>query len=133
VPEHASALQLKAAMTRAYNLANNLTQHKITKLTQQTQILDLGWRQLSELPTIFAKTVVQLQRHEYSAPLRAANGWHIIYLNDWYYLPTQTFNTMSAATAEELIFHRKFDQAVKEWLEKLRHQSFIMIKDHHLT
>ena len=42
----------------------------------------LGWRKGSELPTIFANDVRQMQVGEHSTPIRGGGGFHIVRLND---------------------------------------------------
>ena len=41
---------------------------------------DLGWRQLKEIPTIFAKQVPNMQIDEVLGPIQSASGYHIIKL-----------------------------------------------------
>lgn len=43
---------------------------------------DLGWRSLSQLPTLFAGTVKNMSVKDISEPLRSGSGLHIIYLKD---------------------------------------------------
>jgi len=42
----------------------------------------LGWRKGSELPTIFADDVMQMEVGEHSTPVRGGGGFHIVRLND---------------------------------------------------
>ena len=42
----------------------------------------LGWRQGSELPTIFAQDVRELEVGEHSTPIRSSSGFHLVRLND---------------------------------------------------
>ena len=44
---------------------------------------DLGWRKTSELPTLFADEVVDMQKGEISDPIRSPSGFHIILLADY--------------------------------------------------
>lgn len=41
---------------------------------------DLGWRKASEVPSLFADTLRQLQTGEVSDPIRSASGFHIVKL-----------------------------------------------------
>jgi peptidyl-prolyl cis-trans isomerase SurA len=43
---------------------------------------DLGWRKLSELPTLFVPYIQKLRPGEMSAPIRSPNGFHILRLLD---------------------------------------------------
>ncbi|HEX5045558.1 MAG TPA: peptidylprolyl isomerase [Gammaproteobacteria bacterium] len=42
----------------------------------------LGWRKGSQLPTLFADTVVRMKPGEYSKPLQSGSGFQIVKLND---------------------------------------------------
>jgi parvulin-like peptidyl-prolyl isomerase len=42
----------------------------------------LGWRKGSQLPTLFADTVVRMRPGEYSKPLQSGSGFQIVKLND---------------------------------------------------
>ncbi|HET8698741.1 MAG TPA: peptidylprolyl isomerase, partial [Gammaproteobacteria bacterium] len=42
----------------------------------------LGWRKGSQLPTLFADTVVRMQPGEFSKPIQSASGFQIVKLND---------------------------------------------------
>ena len=41
---------------------------------------DLGWRRISEIPTLFVKHVPTMQLNEILGPIQSANGFHIIKL-----------------------------------------------------
>ncbi|MDQ7048650.1 MAG: peptidylprolyl isomerase [Enterobacterales bacterium] len=43
---------------------------------------DMGWRGLSQLPTLFAGTVKNMDVKDVSEPLRSGSGLHIIYLKE---------------------------------------------------
>jgi len=43
---------------------------------------DMGWRSLSQLPTLFAGTVKNMDIKDISEPLRSGSGLHILYLKD---------------------------------------------------
>ena len=43
---------------------------------------DLGWRRVSELPTLFADVVPALSRGEISEPIRSPSGFHIVKVLD---------------------------------------------------
>lgn len=42
----------------------------------------LGWRKGSELPTLFADVVVQMEVGEYSEPIQSSSGFQLVRLND---------------------------------------------------
>ena len=43
---------------------------------------DMGWRNLNQLPTLFAGTVKNMDVSDISEPLRSASGLHILYLKE---------------------------------------------------
>lgn len=43
---------------------------------------DMGWRSLTQLPTLFAGTVKNMTVNDISEPLRSGSGLHIIYLKE---------------------------------------------------
>ena len=42
----------------------------------------LGWRKGSQLPTLFATTVINMKPGDYSAPIQSGSGFQIVKLND---------------------------------------------------
>lgn len=52
--------------------------------SQQTRLQggDLGWRKGDELPTLFADVVAPMQKGDFSQPIRAVSGYHIIQVQD---------------------------------------------------
>ena len=43
---------------------------------------DLGWRKLDELPTLFSKHLKSMKKGTTAGPIQAANGFHLIHLED---------------------------------------------------
>jgi peptidyl-prolyl cis-trans isomerase SurA len=43
---------------------------------------DLGWRKKAEIPSLFTTQVLSMESGDYDGPIRSANGFHIIYLNE---------------------------------------------------
>ncbi|MAR89360.1 MAG: molecular chaperone SurA [Pseudomonadales bacterium] len=43
---------------------------------------DLGWRKAAQLPTLFADTVLEMDKGDISRPIRSASGFHIIKVLD---------------------------------------------------
>lgn len=86
---------------------------------------DLGWRKLPEIPSAFAELVTQLQKNEISGPIQTPNGFHIIRL-------AGTRDTNKKQTPpnrkqiEELLMQRKFEEAVQNWMSKIRNQAYIV-------
>lgn len=86
---------------------------------------DLGFRQLPELPEAFAKRVVTMHPGDLSGPIRTANGWHIIKL-----VAIEGGASTAGPTKEQvrnLLYQRKYNEAVDNWLMQLRHSVYIKI------
>ena len=86
---------------------------------------DLGWRKLPEMPALFTQSVTQLKLHDFSNPIEAPNGFHILRLADRRVIGAQTI-TPTREQAQEVLLQRKFEEAVKTWVSKLRNQAFIV-------
>ena len=90
VPDGASAEVIAEARTRAEALlgelgdgadfANLAVAHSDGQ--QALEGGDLGWRQASELPTLFGDVVPRLQIGETTDPIRSASGFHLVRLID---------------------------------------------------
>lgn len=87
---------------------------------------DLGWRKLPEIPTAFANEVVRMKQNATAGPIQTANGFHIIRL-----VEARTLNAKQAATSrkmiESLLLQQKFEEAVQNWVSKLRSQAFVVV------
>lgn len=87
---------------------------------------DLGWRRLPEIPSAFAEQIVHLQPKEIGGPIQTSNGFHIIRLAE-----VRASQAKQAAPdkkqVQNLLLQRKFEEAVQNWVSKLRSQAFINI------
>ena len=43
---------------------------------------DLGWRKKAEIPSLFTTQVLSMEPGAYAGPIRSANGFHIIHLDE---------------------------------------------------
>ncbi len=85
-PEAASPTQIQLTRDRAEQLVAELKNGKdfnqsAVSLSDGSQALnggDLGWRKLSQIPTIFVDYVSNMQQGEIQGPIRSASGFHII-------------------------------------------------------
>ncbi|TAK73371.1 MAG: hypothetical protein EPO11_08540 [Gammaproteobacteria bacterium] len=85
---------------------------------------DLGWRKLPEIPSVFAEKVAHMRANQIAGPIQAPNGFHIIRLIEVRSISTQA--APGRKQVEELLFQRKFAEAVQVWVSKLRGQAFIV-------
>ncbi len=89
-PDGASADQIQASRERAeailarLNNGEDFAEIAIAESDGQTALSggDLGWRQLGEIPSLFASVVADMQKGDVSQPIHSASGFHIIRLMD---------------------------------------------------
>jgi peptidyl-prolyl cis-trans isomerase SurA len=133
VAEAPSTTEIVTARKRAENVMTRLNQGKSFQQVAQSesgdthalQGGDLGFRKLPEIPSAFAEQVVTMKPKEIAGPIQAPNGFHIIRLVD-----VRATSEKQAAPdrkqVEELLLQRKFEEAVQNWVSKLRSQAFIV-------
>ena len=90
VPDGASSEQIDAARERAERVlaeirsgtdfANMAVTHSDGQ--QALEGGDLGWRQASDLPTLFGDAILRLEVGDVSEPIRSASGFHLVKLVD---------------------------------------------------
>jgi peptidyl-prolyl cis-trans isomerase SurA len=85
---------------------------------------DLGWRKLPEIPSAFAQALPKVKEKDLMGPVQTPNGFHIIRIAGIRDV-TAGKQTLQRKEVEELIFQRKYKQAVQTWLTKLRSEAFI--------
>ena len=124
-----SSDELTRAKERANSIYNQLRQkvafnETLKKLSIQS--VDLGWRQLPEVPSAFAEHIIQMQQNEVSEPIRTGNGFHIIQVTA--IKDKQNKEALNQKQIENLLLQRKFEEAMVHWLSKLRSQAYVVIK-----
>lgn len=87
---------------------------------------DLGFRQLSEIPSAFIEPLQHLQQGDIADPIEAPNGFHIIRLTALRKAGSQQ-TAPTRQQIEDVLLQRKFEEAVQNWVSKLRAQAFIVI------
>lgn len=94
---------------------------------QHIEKQNLGWRKIGELPSIFAEHVSRMSKNSVAGPIQAGNGFHILKL-----LAVRSIGgrnpTLSDKQIENLLLQKKFEEAVQNWLVKVRAQAFIKVK-----
>lgn len=88
VPENASAKVIQKANERAATIVAKLRKGQdfnelAMSVSDDEQALkggDLGWRPLTEVPTLFVEVVAKMQEGEVANPIRSASGFHIVKL-----------------------------------------------------
>lgn len=87
---------------------------------------DLGWRTLAQLPSIFADNAADMKANQISEPIRAPNGYHILYLVADRAVAAD--NAPDRSQVEQLLMQRKFEEHVASWVSKMRSQAYINTK-----
>lgn len=86
VKEAASAAEIQKAQAKADNLVTKLragqdfAQTAISDSDDANALKggDLGWRTLSDIPTLFADGITTMKQGDVAAPIRSPSGFHII-------------------------------------------------------
>lgn len=135
VSDTPSTTELKGAKTRAEAIMAKLNSGKKfsevaraeSSGAQALQGGDLGWRKLPEIPSAFAEDIAHMQPKQIAGPIQTPNGFHIIQLMDSRALSgEQVINDRKQI--EQLLLQRKFEEAMQNWVSKIRGQSFIETK-----
>jgi peptidyl-prolyl cis-trans isomerase SurA len=86
---------------------------------------DLGWTLPGVFEPTFEAQMNKLSPKQISLPFRTQFGWHIVQiLGRSNKLHTQSF---SREQATQLVYQKKFQQALQNWLHQLRQQSYVKI------
>lgn len=128
----AAKKQADIIMTKLKNGANfNELAQKESQGSNALKGGDLGWRKLPEIPTAFVEPVTHLKANGLAGPIQTPNGFHIIRLTDTRAI-TEKQSAPDRKQIEQLLLQRKFEEAVQNWVSKLRSQAFItMPSDKH--
>lgn len=86
---------------------------------------DLGWRKLPEIPSAFAEQLLHMQTKDIAGPIQTPNGFHIIRLAGMRASASEQA-APDRKQIENLLLQRKFEEAVQNWVSKLRSQAFIV-------
>lgn len=90
---------------------------------------DLGWRKLPEIPSAFAEQIASMKPNDMAGPIQTPNGFHVIQLAELRAsTDTETSAQNNRKQVERLLMQRKFEEAIQNWVSKLRSQSFIQTK-----
>jgi len=92
---------------------------------------DLGWVVSDELVKPFAEEMEKLPLHTISKPVKSQFGWHLIEV-----LERKTIDDSDAYKRQQVrmfLYQRKFSEAVQNWQQHIRTQSYINIVDKKLA
>lgn len=87
---------------------------------------DLGWTLPGVFDPNFEVQIKKLAINQISLPFQTQFGWHIVQVLGRTQ-KLQTSQNISREQAAQLVFQRKFQQALKNWLHQLRNQAYVKI------
>lgn len=90
VPQTATPAEKDAAEAKAYRIYEQLkegadfAEMAVNHSSGQNALKggDLGWRKAAQLPTLFADTVLDMNKGDVAEPIRSPSGYHIIKVTD---------------------------------------------------
>jgi peptidyl-prolyl cis-trans isomerase SurA len=87
---------------------------------------DLGWTLPGVFDPTFEAQIKKLAISQISLPFQTQFGWHIVQVLGRAQ-KLQTTQNISRQQATQIVYQRKFQQALKDWLRQLRNQSYVKI------
>ncbi|PBQ29535.1 peptidylprolyl isomerase SurA [Shewanella algae] len=88
---------------------------------------ELGWADPGIYVPEFAQTLNSLKQGEISEPFRSTHGWHITQLEER--RKTDATDQFNTNRAHQLIFRRKFNEELQNWLDEMRADAYIELFD----
>ncbi len=133
LPDGANAEAIANAKTAAQALFTQAKQgasyNSLIKPNDKTmENNDLGWRKLDEIPSAFMNQVANAEKGSVMEPVQTGNGFHILHLVDARQFKNPAANATPLPTekeAQEMVYQRKFAEALKKWVAKLHSQAVI--------
>lgn len=88
---------------------------------------DLGWVSQGVLDPAFEAQMNQLKPGQISEPFKSSFGWHIVQVLERKKAPND--QTYLREQAKKIIYQQKANEALQNWLQQLRSQSYVNIKN----
>jgi peptidyl-prolyl cis-trans isomerase SurA len=86
---------------------------------------ELGWADPGMYVPEFSQTLASLSEGQISEPFRTTHGWHIVQLESR--RTTDATDQFNSNRAHQLIFRRKFNEELQNWLDEMRSEAYIEI------
>lgn len=86
---------------------------------------ELGWAEPNVYVLEFAQALNSLKIDQISEPFRTNHGWHITQLEER--RKTDATDKFNSNRAHQLIFRRKFNEELQNWLDEMRADAYIEI------
>lgn len=122
--DNPSSAQVVAAKKTALALKSQLQRGVSYKSLRTNNVDDLGWRTLSEMPTLFASQVKGLKARGVAGPLRAANGYHVIQLLS---MKKSASAMPTMQQVQQHLLMQQIQKQMADWLKQLRKQSDVQV------
>lgn len=87
---------------------------------------DLGWTLPGLFDPTFEAQINKLAINQISLPFQTQFGWHIVQVLGRAQ-KLQTSQNVTREQAAQLVYQRKFQQALKNWFRQIRNQSYVKI------
>ena len=84
---------------------------------------DLGWLSPGDTVPQFEAAMNELAPNQISPPFKSSFGWHIVQVNER--RSQDTTEELMQLKAKQKLRERKADEAVKQWLRRLRDEAYI--------
>lgn len=123
LPESASSSDIANAQKQANELLEKL--RKGTAHADAATTSDLGWRKLDEMPSAFVQPIQHMKKNEFAGPIQTSNGFHLLHLVDVRKGASAASAAPSMQEAEQIVYQRKMEEALKPWIAKLRSGAYI--------
>ncbi len=93
--------------------------------TKALQGGDLGWRKLPEIPTAFSNPILLGKEGDIVGPIQTANGFHLIHIAGIRQAENEVKGDNQRQQVQQYLFERKFEEALQNWISKIRSEAFI--------
>lgn len=84
---------------------------------------DLNWRTAAQLPPVFVKQIVTMNKDDVAGPIQAANGFHLLKLMD----KQGEARQLTIEQAKNIVYQDKLEKRVKGWVEQIRQSAYVKI------
>lgn len=93
--------------------------------TKALQGGDLGWRKLPEIPSAFANLILLAKQGDIIGPVQTSNGFHLIHVSGIRNTGNELKGDDQRKQVQQYLFERKFEEALQNWMTKIRGEAFI--------
>ncbi|WP_144213282.1 peptidylprolyl isomerase SurA [Shewanella donghaensis] len=92
---------------------------------------ELGWAEPTVYVPEFSQMLASIEVDEISEPFRTTHGWHIVQLEEK--RKTDATDQFNSNRAHQLIYRRKFNEELQNWLDEMRTEAYIEVFEQEST